>query len=75
MGEFEIGFSFDMQLETPMAFFDVTYLNGEKVRYERKCRGEWIDRGHYTYCSECNKEHDTKDDFCPKCGADMRGKK
>ena len=51
-------------------------------------RGEWIDKGirysrksefsplerHYSFeCSHCRKEREWKSDFCPNCGADMRG--
>ena len=38
-------------------------------------RGEWVDGTQGYYCSKCNEldnfyfEHN----FCPKCGADMRG--
>lgn len=29
--------------------------------------------GLYYWCSECKKEQEKKSDFCPNCGADMRG--
>lgn len=42
--------------------------------------GRWIVRGQEIYCSECNEESlynpfgaSKFSDFCPKCGADMRG--
>lgn len=41
-------------------------------------KGRWIisSDGYYPYCSECRKEPKSGDmtDFCPNCGADMRGK-
>ena len=40
-------------------------------------KGRWIDyrenRWIYARCSECGTVHDTKTNFCPYCGADMRG--
>lgn len=40
-------------------------------------RGKWIDhqegRWIYAKCSECGTVHDVKSNFCPNCGADMRG--
>lgn len=41
-------------------------------------KGHWIINadGYYPYCSECKTEPKSGDmtDFCPSCGADMRGK-
>ena len=40
-------------------------------------RGEWIicSDGYYPYCSVCKNEPQGRvmTDFCPNCGADMRG--
>ena len=40
-------------------------------------RGKWIDhqegRWIYAKCSVCGTVHDVKSNFCPNCGADMRG--
>lgn len=41
--------------------------------------GEWIDRsggieGAWNYCSVCGEQAIDLYDFCPNCGADMRGK-
>ena len=43
-------------------------------------RGEWIDEGgtYYANCSKCGYQMDTHEErgyhnFCPNCGADMRG--
>lgn len=35
--------------------------------------GEWIDKGHYRYCSVCNYNNPHIYNYCPNCGADMRG--
>ena len=39
-------------------------------------RGEWIpvDNGHHVRCSECGRCGFASNNFCPNCGADMRGK-
>ena len=42
-------------------------------------RGEWVDRsggieGAWNYCSVCGEQAIDLYDFCPNCGADMRGK-
>ena len=48
------------------------------IQPERKT-GKWLinSDGYYPYCSECRKEPKSGDmtDFCPNCGADMRGTK
>lgn len=40
-------------------------------------RGKWDDyqQGRWVYakCSECETVHDVRSNFCPNCGADMRG--
>lgn len=41
-------------------------------------RGKWIDRsdgieGAWNYCSVCGEQAIDLYDFCPNCGADMRG--
>lgn len=41
-------------------------------------RGEWIKMGNRTLCgtyrcTNCTKVNDEISDFCPFCGADMRG--
>ena len=47
------------------------------IEPERK-RGKWIDRsggieGAWNYCSVCGEQAIDLYDFCPNCGADMRG--
>lgn len=40
-------------------------------------KGKWTDeqqdRWIYAKCSECLTIHDVKTNYCPNCGADMRG--
>ena len=38
-------------------------------------RGRWIpvDNGHHVRCSECGRCGFASNNFCPNCGADMRG--
>lgn len=53
-------------------------LDAPSIDIEPK-HGEWINKnGHTHYCSVCGFEETewyTKDyNFCPHCGADMRGK-
>lgn len=38
-------------------------------------RGRWIpvDNGHHVRCSECGRCGFASDNFCPNCGADMKG--
>ena len=59
-------------------------------KYEERPMGEWIDDGwhgdwawetdgrgncwHSYRCSLCNAEVRVMSNFCPNCGADMRGK-
>lgn len=40
-------------------------------------KGEWIayHLGAKWICSQCNEKNDSRDNFCPNCGADMRGEK
>ncbi len=49
---------------------------------ESRSKGHWIDHPHeaganWEYsmyeCSECHKLEEYDSDFCPNCGADMRG--
>ena len=46
----------------------------DEVEPERK-KGEWIDLWDRYRCSVCNMEHNYEENFCPNCGADMRGEK
>lgn len=48
-----------------------------RIRKElNKPKGEWIFDGEDTFkCSVCNTLHCCGDNFCPHCGADMRGNK
>lgn len=50
---------------------------------EIRPKGEWIIDGHHIRCNRCNEYicntdregNKIPDNFCPNCGADMRGKK
>ncbi len=57
------------------AVFD-TILNAPPIEPERK-KGHWIDTDNYYQrwkCSECGcHTRDITPDYCPNCGADMRG--
>ena len=55
------------------------FLEGKKI-CERP-QGEWIIDGHHIRCNRCNEYicdtdregNKIPDNFCPNCGADMRG--
>lgn len=64
------------------------YLNDIKIKQIKKmpseaAQGEWIDKGEYAECSICGAHSGTqfdgvepiplKSNFCPNCGARMRG--
>ena len=42
---------------------------------EVRPQGYWIDDEHGTTCSNCGELSYRWSNFCPKCGADMRGEK
>lgn len=41
--------------------------------FRSRPKGEWKLDSVGPYCSECKKHPDYSSDFCPFCGADMRG--
>ena len=49
----------------------------DKAGYRKQSEGEWIisSDGYYPYCSECKNEpkNGVMTDFCPNCGAKMKG--
>ncbi|MBO4543258.1 MAG: hypothetical protein J5725_08780 [Bacteroidales bacterium] len=51
----------------------------EEMKDKERPQGEWLDRNsgciQWIRCSICNKHQDyrAKTNFCPNCGADMRG--
>lgn len=56
------------------------YLNlelseqGKRMLDALRPKGEWVDNHNGTYaCNQCACKH-SKANFCPNCGADMRGK-
>lgn len=52
------------------------YDNAPSVIYlsnQLNKRGNWIPKGIFSYCSECNEPVMTESNFCPHCGANMKG--
>ena len=55
----------------------------EYGKNEKRPEGEWIEQKNYPYqkcnlqlgyeCNQCGTENPYKANFCPNCGADMRG--
>ena len=81
MSEWKAGMSFDSVLQTPLDFYDVTYANGHKIRYEIRKRGEWkITKNGCVYDYECSccgftfgdTYPDAEPNFCERCGSDNR---
>lgn len=53
-------------------------LSAPTIEARPVVRGEWLPSMFYTAvvgakCSECNTTRGAKSNFCPSCGADMRG--
>ena len=48
------------------------YLNLPSIEPERK-KGEWINHKNYDECSKCHCFTYVGFNYCPHCGADMRG--
>ena len=47
--------------------------SGELVIKDERPQGEWVGDG-FVFCNQCGCSHGThKTNFCPNCGADMRG--
>lgn len=56
----------------------VRMIKSEPAADVRKVvRGRWITKpymmGNTQYCSRCGENYGMKHNFCPNCGADMRG--
>ena len=50
--------------------------DGVKAQYEARLQGEWIDvngNGSLWRCDQCKDTACCKGNYCPNCGADMRG--
>ena len=62
--------------ESCKVWFKLALQNLPSAQPER-IRGRWIEKPHVhgvAYCSLCDYELHTNDtNFCPNCGADMRG--
>lgn len=64
-------------LEKVAVFLDEAIDGLPTVEAKPVVHGEWLERDWFPfnlYCSVCGKE-DAPYDFCPNCGADMRGEK
>lgn len=54
-------------------------IKAEPTIEPQRMRGRWIDKsegrieGAWPYCSVCDDMSVERFDFCPNCGADMRG--
>lgn len=54
------------------------WLNAKHIATESRPKGKWIyTHGDYfkVRCGVCGFANQCEDNFCPKCGADMRGDK
>lgn len=72
----------DARSEAEIEAFDtaIEALKNETIFSADRPRGEWIDENctYYANCSMCGYQMDTHEErgyhnFCPNCGADMRG--
>jgi len=57
-------------------FYQEAYQTGYEEGKNERPQGEWLKAINEFFnweCSLCHKPHDFKDNFCPNCGADMRG--
>lgn len=75
---YKAGMKFDCILEEPLDFIDINYTHLNKtIRYEQRQHGEWIGNRKkvFVMCSICKAWHKLRSNYCPDCGADMRGEK
>lgn len=60
---------------------EIWELNGQEIREalntvpSAQKKGHWIDEGTNYLCSECHRGCWVDSNYCPWCGADMRGEK
>lgn len=52
---------------------DVENLIRNAPTIEERKKGRWLDKGRKICCSECGRSLFCATNFCPECGADMRG--
>ena len=67
----------DIEVATKDAY-EQGYTDGWKERFgepDERPHGEWKMDSIGAYCSNCHTHPDFTSNFCPFCGADMRGKK
>ena len=84
-GSYSIERAIEVLEELPSASPDLSTFSDKlwKMAYERgkaegRKKGKWIDKsddidGAWNYCSVCGEQAIDLYDFCPNCGADMRG--
>ena len=68
------GFSWDSHGKDDLCVRKKYIDNALTVAPERQ-PGEWVEDMHdcYYHCSVCGHATEEADNFCPSCGADMRG--
>lgn len=50
------------------------FMSGFEMAKEKfKTKGHWSDNPIKWVCSNCKRDNSYKSNFCPECGADMRG--
>ena len=49
------------------------YQDGVRTVLSERPQGEWIETDSGTICNRCGAESRKWANFCPNCGADMRG--
>lgn len=59
------------------AYVSQIQINSAPTIEPQRMRGRWVDKnnmeGAWNYCSICGEQAIDLYDFCPNCGADMRG--
>ena len=68
---------------THSSSFEQGYVQGYEEGKNDRPKGKWIIDGHHIRCNRCNEYicntdregNKIPDNFCPNCGADMRGDK
>ena len=71
----------DLNADMPNTKIKVLITFADKVNrmptIEERKRGKWIETDSHEpcwyKCDQCGRLHDFLDNYCPNCGADMRG--
>lgn len=70
----EIAIKYPEVNEMPCIFADLPNgLNGKHYEVEERKQGKWIYMDTCYECSVCHNAAGLTTDFCPHCGAEMRG--